>query len=57
MRFIKDGPYIFTICDFCERDKSHGSINDISPIGEKGICDECLNQLRDLLGIDANGEE
>lgn len=53
MRYIKDGPYQHAICDFCERDKSHGDVHSISPLGEKGICDLCVDQLRDLLGVGA----
>ena len=49
MRYIKDGPYNHPVCDFCERDKTHGSVKTISPVGDKGICDICVSQLADLM--------
>ena len=48
MRHITDGAYSFRVCDFCEADES-GCIGIIKPIGEKGICEECLTQLAILL--------
>lgn len=49
MRYVKDGPhYSFAVCDFCEADAS-GNIGKVRPIGDKGICEGCLEQLADLL--------
>lgn len=51
MRYVKDGPYnSFRVCDFCEIDAS-GNIGIVHTLGEKGICDKCLDQLRNLLTV------
>ena len=58
MRHISEpgpGGSTFRICDFCGLDSSEanlwarGKFASIQPIGEKGICVLCLEQLRGLL--------
>lgn len=46
MRRINDGASSFRVCDFCNES---GIIEIVEPIGEKGICENCLTQLAILL--------
>lgn len=50
MNYVKDGPYTFGICDFCECDRSGNQTQGkVFQLGEKGICLTCLETLSDLL--------
>lgn len=47
MRTIQEGYHHFNICDFCENDTS--VVKWVKPIGNKGICCECVYELGCLL--------
>jgi len=50
MRTIVDSPGIqFYVCDLCEGDSSHSNVSRVFSLGDKGICNICVEQLKNIL--------